>query len=82
MTLINTDLNRYEGLAAVRTRKGNQKFRSVYVSAGPTGAMFYQPDPVSASNLIDAANKEQEPQGKLTSLWSRQGDQRARPLMR
>ena len=82
MTLINTDLNRYEGLAAVRTRKGNQKFRSVNVSAGPTGAMFYQPDPVSASNLIDAANKEQEPQGKLTSLWSRQGDQRARPLMR
>jgi len=25
--------------------------------------MFYQMDPTSASNLIDAANKEKEPQG-------------------
>ena len=56
MTLINTDLNKYDGLATVRTRRGNQKFLSVNVWADPTGAMFYQPDPVSASNLIDAAN--------------------------
>jgi hypothetical protein len=33
------------------------------VWADPTGAMFYQMDPTSASNLIDAANKEKEPQG-------------------
>jgi hypothetical protein len=63
MTLINTDLNKYDGLATVRTRKGTQKFLSVTVWADPTGAMFYQMDPTSASNLIDAANKEKEPQG-------------------
>jgi hypothetical protein len=59
MTLINTDLNKYDGLATVHTRKGTQKFLSVTVWADPTGAMFYQMDTVSASNLIDAAKKEE-----------------------
>ncbi|MGH3635581.1 MAG: hypothetical protein ACRDTS_16150, partial [Mycobacterium sp.] len=31
MTLINTDLNKYDGLATVHTRKGTQKFLSVNV---------------------------------------------------
>ena len=63
MTLINTDLNKYDGLATVHTRKGTQKYLTVNVWADPTGAMFYQMDAASASNLIDAASKEQEPQG-------------------
>lgn len=39
MTLINTDLNKYDGLATVHTRKGTQKFLSVTVWADPMGAM-------------------------------------------
>ena len=63
MTLINTDLKKYDGLATVHARKGTQKYLTVNVWADPTGAMFYQMDAASASNLIDAASKEQEPQG-------------------
>ena len=59
MTLINTDLNKYDGLATVHTRSGTQKFLSVNVWADPTGAMFYNMDVSSASNLIDAAKKEE-----------------------
>ena len=59
MVLINTDLNKYDGLATVHTRKGTQKFLEVDVWADPTGAMFYQMDALSASNLIDAASKDQ-----------------------
>jgi hypothetical protein len=59
MTLINTGLNKYDGLTTVHTRKGTQKFLSVTVWADPTGAMFYQMDTASASNVIDAAKKEQ-----------------------
>jgi hypothetical protein len=59
MTLINTDLNKYDGLATVHTRNGTQKFLSVNVWADPTGAMFYNMDVSSASNLIDAAKKEE-----------------------
>jgi hypothetical protein len=59
MTLINTGLNKYDGLTTVHTRKGTQKFLSVTVWADPTGAMFYQMDTASASNLIDAAKKEE-----------------------
>lgn len=58
MTLINTGLNKYDGLATARTHKGTQEFLSVTVWADPTGAMFYQMDPGSASNLIDAAKQE------------------------
>ena len=58
LTLINTDLHKYNGLATVHTRKGTQKFLEVTVWADPTGAMFYQIDPVSASNLVDTASKE------------------------
>jgi hypothetical protein len=60
LTLINTDLNKYDGVVTVRTRKGAQKFLSVTVWADPTGAMFYRMDPVSASNLLDAAQKENQ----------------------
>jgi hypothetical protein len=60
LTLINTDLNKYDGVATVHTRKGTQKFLSVTVWADPTGAMFYRMDPVSASNLMEAAQKEQK----------------------
>jgi len=63
MTLINTDLNKYDGLATVHTRKGTQKFLSVTVWADPTGAMFYQMDPTSASNLIDAAKRRRSRRG-------------------
>ncbi|UUO03603.1 hypothetical protein M4D79_11925 [Mycolicibacterium novocastrense] len=49
MTLINTGLNKYDGLATARTHEGTQKFLSVTVWADPTGAMFYQMDPGSAS---------------------------------
>jgi hypothetical protein len=59
LTLINTDLNKYDGLATVHTRKGTQKFLSVTVWADPTGAMFYQMDGVSASNLVEAAKAEE-----------------------
>lgn len=58
ITLINTDLNKYDGLATVQTRKGTQKFHGVEVWADPTGAMFYRMDPVSSSNLIEAAKSE------------------------
>jgi hypothetical protein len=59
MTLINTGLNKYDGLTTVHTRSGTQKFLSVDVWADPTGAMFYRMDPESASNLMDAAKKEE-----------------------
>jgi hypothetical protein len=59
LTLINTDLNKYDGLATVHTRKGTQKFLSVTVWADPTGAMMFRMDPVSAANLVEAARKEQ-----------------------
>lgn len=60
MTLINTDLNKYNGLATVRTRKGTQVFLAIDVWADPTGAMFYQPDPASSARLAETASKEQE----------------------
>jgi hypothetical protein len=60
LTLINTSLNKYDGLATVHTRKGTQKFVSVTVWADPTGAMFYQMDPGSAANLLELARKEKE----------------------
>lgn len=59
MTLINTGLNKYDGLTTVHTRKGTPKFLAVTVWADPTGAMFYQMDESSASNLMDAAKKEE-----------------------
>ena len=58
LTLINTSLNKYDGL--VHTRKGTQKFVSVTVWADPTGAMFYQMDPTSAASLMELARKEKE----------------------
>lgn len=63
LTLINTDLNKYDGLATVHTRKGTQKFLEVNVWADPIDQMFYQINPVSASKLIDAASKEQSEAG-------------------
>jgi hypothetical protein len=60
LTLINTSLNKYDGLATVHTRKGTQKFLTVTVWADPTGAMFYQMDGPSAASLIEAARKEKE----------------------
>ena len=65
LTLINTSLNKYDGLATVHTRKGTQKFLEVTVWADPTGAMFYEMNPTSAANLIEAASKEQKP----TQCW-------------
>lgn len=59
MVLINTDLNKYDGLVTVYTRKGTQKFLGVEVWADPTGAMFYQMDVSSATNLMDAARAEE-----------------------
>lgn len=59
MTLINTGLNKYDGLETVHTRKGTAKFLAVTVWADPTGAMFYQMDVSSASNLMDAVKKEE-----------------------
>lgn len=59
MTLINTGLNKYDGLETVHTRKGTPKFLSVTVWADPTGAMFYQMDGVSASTLMEAVKKEE-----------------------
>jgi hypothetical protein len=60
LTLINTSLNKYDGLATVHTRKGTQKFLTVTLWADPTGAMFYQMDGPSAATLIEAARKEKE----------------------
>ena len=60
ITLINTSLNKYDGLATVHTRKGTQKFLLVTVWANPTGAMFYQVDPASAASLVEAASKEEK----------------------
>ena len=37
----------------------------VTVWADPTGAMFYEMNPTSAANLIEAASKEQKP----TQCW-------------
>jgi hypothetical protein len=65
LTLINTSLNKYDGLATVHTRKGTQKFLEVTVWADPTGAMFYTMNPTSAASLIEAASKEQKP----TQCW-------------
>jgi hypothetical protein len=61
MTLINTDLNKYNGLASIHTRKGTQVFLAIDVWADPTGAMFYQPDAASSARLAETASKEQEP---------------------
>lgn len=58
LTLINTDLNKYDGLATVHTRRGTEKFLEVIVWADPTGAMMYRLDPASASSLVEAASKE------------------------
>lgn len=63
LTLINTDLNKYDGLATVHTRKGTQKFLEVTVWADPTGAMMYRMDPGSASKLIEAASNEEKQSG-------------------
>jgi hypothetical protein len=60
LTLINTDLNKYEGLATVHTRKGTQKFLAVTVTADPTGAMMYRMDPASVTGLIEAAKAEKQ----------------------
>ncbi|OMC32008.1 hypothetical protein A5739_11350 [Mycobacterium colombiense] len=59
LALINTSLNKYDGLVTVHTRKGTEKFLEVTVWADPTGAMFYQMNPGSTSNLIEAARKEE-----------------------
>ncbi|WP_196773256.1 hypothetical protein [Mycobacterium intracellulare] len=58
LTLINTDLNKYDGLATVHTRKGTQKFLEVTVWADPTGAMMYRMDSGSASSLIETVHRE------------------------
>lgn len=63
LTLINTDLNKYDGLATVHTRKGTQKYLELTVFADPTGAMMYQMKPGSASNLIETASQEAKGQG-------------------
>lgn len=60
LILINTDLNKYDGLATVHTRKGTQKYLGLAVTADPTGAMMYRIDPASMSSLIDAASKEKQ----------------------
>lgn len=59
LQLINIDLNQYRGLLTVTTRSGTQKFVQVDVWADPTGAMFYNLDGVSLSNLVDAAKQEE-----------------------
>lgn len=59
MTLINTDLNKYDGLATAYTRQGTQKFLGVDVWADPTGSMFYRMDVSSATSLMDAARAEE-----------------------
>lgn len=61
LTLINTDLNKYDGLATVHTRKGTSKFLSVTVWADPAGDMFYQMDVASAAKLLEAAAEEEFP---------------------
>lgn len=60
MTLINIDINKYDGLATVHTRKGTQKFLEVIVLADPSGAMMYHMDPGSVTSLIEAASKEKQ----------------------
>ena len=60
LTLINTDLNKYDGLVTVHTRKGTQKYLELTAWADPTGAMFYQMNPTSAANLVEAASKEEK----------------------
>ncbi|MBI5339116.1 MAG: hypothetical protein HZB45_15680 [Mycolicibacterium rufum] len=60
VTLINTDLNQYKGLAAVTTRRGATQYLEINVWADVTGAMFYEMDAMSASNLIDAAKAENQ----------------------
>jgi hypothetical protein len=60
LILINTDLNKYDGLVTVHTRKGTQKFLGVSVTADATGAMMYRMDPASASSLIEAAKEEKQ----------------------
>ncbi|ORW27546.1 hypothetical protein AWB91_27225 [Mycobacterium paraense] len=62
LTLINTDLNKYDGLATVHTRKGTQEFLGVVVTADPTGAMMYHLEPASTTSLIAAADKEKQQQ--------------------
>jgi hypothetical protein len=59
LQLINIDLNQYRGLITATTRKGTQKFLQVDVVADPTGAMFYNMDGISLTNLVDAANAEE-----------------------
>ncbi|OBB01676.1 hypothetical protein A5666_24150 [Mycolicibacterium fortuitum] len=59
LQLINVDLNQYRGLLTITTRKGTQKYVQVDVTADPTGAMFYNMDGMSLSNLVDAANQEE-----------------------
>jgi hypothetical protein len=60
LTLINTDLNKYDGVATVHTRKGTQKFLGVVVTADATSAIMYRMDPGSASSLIEAAKAEKQ----------------------
>lgn len=60
LTLINTDLNKYDGVVTAHTRKGTQKFLEVNVWADPTGAMFYRMEPTSAASLLEQARKEAE----------------------
>lgn len=59
LQLINVDLNQYRGLLTVTTRRGTEKYVQVDVTADPTGAMFYNMDGVSMSNLVDAATAEE-----------------------
>jgi hypothetical protein len=58
LTLINTDLNKYDGLVSVHTRKGTQKYLEITAWADPAGAMFYQMNLASAASLVEAASKE------------------------
>lgn len=59
LQLINVDLNQYRGLLTATTRRGTQKFVQVDVVADPSGAMFYNMDGISLSNLVDAATAEE-----------------------
>jgi hypothetical protein len=63
LTLINIELNKYDGLATVHTRKGTKKFLAVTVEADPAGAMMYRMDPGTASSLIETASNEQKQNG-------------------
>jgi hypothetical protein len=60
LQLINIDLNQHRGLLTATTRKGTQKFVQVDVVADATGAMFYNMDGISLSNLVEAANAEED----------------------